>query len=77
MYVDREHAWVVSRKGKKFRQFDPLLRQVLRSLKGQRVIVDGEIVVLDQKGRSNFFDLIARRGRASLLRLRSSLAEWY
>ena len=57
-----KHAWLVSRKGKKFRQFDPLLKQVLRSLKGQRAILDGEIVVLDEKGRSNFYDLMARRG---------------
>jgi len=62
LYVDREQAWLVSRKGKKFRQFDPLLEQVLRSLKGQRAILDGEIVALDEKGRSNFFDLMARRG---------------
>jgi hypothetical protein len=34
----------------------------LRCLKGQRVILDGEIVVLDEKGRSNFFDLMAHRG---------------
>ena len=63
LYVDREQAWLVSRKGKKFRQFDPLLKQVLRSLKGQRAILDGEIVVLDEKGRSNFYDLMARRGQ--------------
>jgi bifunctional non-homologous end joining protein LigD len=48
--------------GKKFHQFDPLLKQVLRSLKGQRAILDGEIVVLDEKGRSNFYDLMAHRG---------------
>jgi ATP-dependent DNA ligase len=52
----------LSRKGKKFHQFDPLLKQVLRSLKAQRAILDGEIVVLDEKGRSNFFDLMAHRG---------------
>jgi ATP-dependent DNA ligase len=51
LYVDRDQAWLVSRKGKKFRQFEPLLKQVLRSLKGQRAIFDGEIVVLDEKGR--------------------------
>jgi len=62
LYVDREQAWLVSRKGKKFRQFEPLLKQVLRCLKGQRAILDGEIVVLDEKGRSNFFDLTAHRG---------------
>ena len=37
-------------------------KQVLRSLKGQRAIPDGEIVVLDEQGRSNFYDLMARRG---------------
>jgi ATP-dependent DNA ligase len=26
LYVDGEQAWLVSRKGKKFRQFDPLLK---------------------------------------------------
>jgi bifunctional non-homologous end joining protein LigD len=62
LYVDREHAWLVSRKGKKFHQFDPLLKQVLRCLKGQRAILDGEIMVLDENGRSNFHDLMARRG---------------
>ena len=55
-------AWLVSRKGKKFLQFGPLLNQVLRSLKGQRAILDGEIVVLDEKGCSNFSDLMAHRG---------------
>jgi len=44
LYVDREQAWLVSRKGKKFRQFDPLLKQVLRCLKGKRAILDGEMV---------------------------------
>jgi bifunctional non-homologous end joining protein LigD len=62
LYVDREHAWLVSRKGKKFRKFDPLLKQVLRILKGQRAILEREIVVLDEKGRSHFRDLMARRG---------------
>jgi ATP-dependent DNA ligase len=45
LYVEREQAWLVSRKGKNFSQFVPLLKQVLRSLKGQRAILDGEIVV--------------------------------
>jgi len=62
LYIDREQAWLVSRKGKKFRQFDPLLKQVLRCLKGQRAILGGRMVVLDAEGRSNFFDLMAHRG---------------
>ena len=47
----------VSRKQKKFHQFEPLLKHVLRSLKGQRLIL-----VLDEKGRASFFDLMARCG---------------
>ena len=52
----------MSRKGKKFHQFDPLLKQALRSLKGQRAILDGGSVVLDADGRSDFHELMARRG---------------
>ena len=62
LYVARDQAWLVPRKRKKLRQFDPLRKQVLRSLKGQRALLDGEIVVLDERGRSNFYDLMARRG---------------
>ena len=64
LYVDRDQARLVSRKGKKFRQFNfnPLLEQILRCLKAQRSILDGEIVVLDEEGRSNFHHLMARRG---------------
>jgi len=62
LYVDRDQACLVSRNGNKFRRFDPLLKQVLRSLNGKRAILDGEIVVLDEKGRSNFDDLMAHRG---------------
>ena len=68
LYMDRDQAWLVSGKGKKFRQFDPLVKQVLRCLKGQRSILDGEIVVLDEKGRSNFHDLMARRGSLAITR---------
>jgi hypothetical protein len=40
LYVDPEQAGLVSRKGKKFRQFELLLKPVLRSLQGQRAILD-------------------------------------
>jgi|SRR5262252_4674000 len=35
LYVDRDQTWLVSRKGKRFRQFDPLLKQVLLVLNGR------------------------------------------
>jgi ATP-dependent DNA ligase len=62
-----KQAWLVSRKGKKFRQFEPLVKQVLRSLKGKRVILDGEIVVLDEKGRSNYLNSITPNSPPLLL----------
>ena len=62
----------MSRKGKKFRQFDPLLKRVLRCLKGQRTILDGEIVVLDERGRSNFYDLMAPPASLAIMLLISS-----
>jgi ATP-dependent DNA ligase len=74
LYVDRDQAWLVSRKWKKFRQFEPLLKQVLRSLKGQRVLLDGEIVVLDEKGRWILRSHGTSR-RTTLLCLRSPLVE--
>ena len=53
LYVDGEQAWLVSRKGKKFRQFDPLLEQVLRSLKGQQAILDGEWCWMKRDARTS------------------------
>ena len=77
LYVDREQTWLVSRKGKKFKRFEPLLKQVLRSLKGQCAILDGEIVVLDANDRSNFLRPHGPARRAALLRIRSSGTEWH
>src|SRR5215472_16932339 len=61
LYVDREQAWLGSRKGNKFRQFEPLLKQVLRSLKGKRAILDDEIVVLDER-REGTLELLRSHG---------------
>jgi bifunctional non-homologous end joining protein LigD len=62
LYVDRDRAWFRSRKGNEMRRFNALSQQIRSLLKGQHAILDGEIVVLDEKGRSNFFDLMAHRG---------------
>jgi len=58
LYVDRDRAWLGSRKGNEMRRFDALGQQTHSLLKGQRAILDGEIVVLDSEGRSIFADLM-------------------
>ena len=47
LYVDRDRAWLRSRKGNEMRRFDAVSQQIRTLLKGQCAILDGEIVVLD------------------------------
>jgi bifunctional non-homologous end joining protein LigD len=61
LYVDRDRAWLRSRKGNEMRRFDTLSQQIRSLLRGQRAILDGEIVVLDEQGRSIFADLMMGR----------------
>jgi bifunctional non-homologous end joining protein LigD len=65
LYVDHERSWFRSRKGNEMRRFDALSQQIQSLLKGQRAILDGEIVVLDSEGRSIFADLMMGRGEPS------------
>jgi len=65
LYVDRDRAWLRSRKGNEMRRFGPLAQHIRTLLKGQRAILDGEIVVLDSEGCSVFADLMMSRGEAS------------
>jgi len=46
-------------------RFGSLAQHIRTLLKGQRAILDGEIVVLDEQGRSVFADLMMSRGEAS------------
>jgi bifunctional non-homologous end joining protein LigD len=65
LYVDRDRAWLRSRKGNEMRRFGALSQQIRALLTGQRAILDGEIVVLDSEGRSIFADLMMGRGEPS------------
>ena len=65
LYVDRDRAWLRSRKGNEMQRFDALSQQIRALLKGQRAILDGEIVVLDGEGRSIFADLMMGKGEPS------------
>jgi bifunctional non-homologous end joining protein LigD len=50
-----------ARDGHRFGDFRPLEKALAAALRGRDVILDGEIVCLDGKGRSVFADLIHRR----------------
>jgi len=65
LYVDRDRAWFRSRKGNEMQRFDSLSQLIRALLKGQRAILDGEIVVLNEQGRSIFADLMMGRGEPS------------
>jgi bifunctional non-homologous end joining protein LigD len=51
-FKDGKEAWLVSRNQKAFNY--PQLLDALKSLSADHVILDGEIVALDEKGRSSF-----------------------
>jgi bifunctional non-homologous end joining protein LigD len=65
LYIDHERSWFRSRTRYEMQRFGALSQQIRSLLKGQRAILDGEIVVLDSEGRSIFADLMMGRGEAS------------
>jgi bifunctional non-homologous end joining protein LigD len=65
LYLDRDRAWLRSRKGNEMRRFESLAQHIHALLKGQRAILDGEIAVLNPEGRSIFADLMMGRGEPS------------
>jgi ATP-dependent DNA ligase len=51
---------MISRRGNVYKSFGSL-RESLRSL-NREAVLDGEIVVLDGRGRAQFYQLLRRRG---------------
>jgi bifunctional non-homologous end joining protein LigD len=62
LYSDGAGVRVVSRNGNTFKTFPSLCDGLQRDLKGRRSVLDGEIVCLDRNGRSQFNQLLFRRG---------------
>lgn len=60
-YIERGECRLVSRNGHTYRTFDPLRRALAKELKVRDAILDGEIVCLDEEGRSVFDSLLFRR----------------
>ena len=60
-YVDGDGCRLVSRNRHRFDEFEPLAVAVAKSLGAERAVLDGEIVCVDEHGRSQFYPLMARR----------------
>jgi bifunctional non-homologous end joining protein LigD len=53
---------LISRRSREYRQFDNLRRSLREALTVRDAVIDGEIVCLDGDGRSQFVELLRRRG---------------
>jgi bifunctional non-homologous end joining protein LigD len=62
-YVDGAASRLVSRNEHRFDEFTPLVTALTETIDAERAVLDGEIVCLDEHGRSQFYELMARRGR--------------
>ncbi len=61
-YVESEYARLLSRRGNPYKSFGELGGWIGRHLKVDNAVLDGEIVCLDSDGRSQFSELLYRRG---------------
>jgi bifunctional non-homologous end joining protein LigD len=61
--VERNKCQLISRNGHPFASFSDLADSIARSLAACSVVLDGEIVCLDRKGRPQFNDLLFHRGQ--------------
>lgn len=69
MYVNDGSVRLVSRYGHYYTRFDalaPLAREIGYILQGQEAILDGELVCLDDEGKSQFYDLLRNRATPCL-----------
>ena len=66
-YINHGAVQLVSRNRHSFRQFDDLQCGIAAELRVDDAIIDGEIVVLDDDGRSLFSALMHRRGEPSFI----------
>ncbi len=60
-YVENGRCRLVSRNGHTFKRFDPLCAALAKELEVKNAILDGEIVCLDEEGRSLFNPLLFRK----------------
>jgi bifunctional non-homologous end joining protein LigD len=61
-FVENGRCRLVSRNGNEFHIFTTLTSALPKELKAEAVVLDGEIVCLDESGRSQFNELLFHRG---------------
>jgi bifunctional non-homologous end joining protein LigD len=61
-YVDRGVCRLISRNGNEFKSFPALNANLPVKLCARSAVLDGEIVCLDKEGKTQFKDLLFRRG---------------
>src|SRR4051812_15354233 len=61
-YVQDEHVRLFSRRGNAYKSFSELGNWISRHVAVENAIIDGEIICLDADGRSQYTDLLYRRG---------------
>jgi bifunctional non-homologous end joining protein LigD len=60
--VEQQRCKLISRNGNEFKSFSTLNAAITAELKGQSAVLDGEIVCLDDDGRTQFRELLFHRG---------------
>ena len=61
-YVHDGDCHLISRNGNQFKSFPALAESIPAELRARSAILDGEIVCLDRHGKTQFKDLLLRRG---------------
>jgi ATP-dependent DNA ligase len=60
-HIDGHHCALVSRNGHTFKHWPQLCEELAHAVRAHDAVIDGEIVCLDARGRSNFKSLLFRR----------------
>ena len=61
-YVHKGDCHLISRNGNQFKSFPALAESLPAELRTRSAVLDGEIVALDRHGKTQFRDLLFRRG---------------
>ena len=61
VHIDGHDCALVSRNGHTFKHWPHLCEELAHAVKAHDAVIDGEIVCLDARGRSNFKSLLFRR----------------
>src|SRR6266702_1678646 len=74
-YIERGEARLLSRRGNWYKIFAVLCDSFASDLRVRNAVLDGEIVCLDKQGRTQFNQLLYRRGDPALLCLRFAVPQ--